>query len=340
MKRLFCAFLIFTLLCAPTLSACNLETNSPNNGTDSTSDTLNVDNATSDTVDDSVQADSANSGTSQNSSCNHVPVTDAAVPATCKSTGLTEGSHCSLCNKILVKQNIVPKTNNHAFVVTYEGQYSHKCSVCSKHFLAYGNADGSISGGNNNVKYYVAETSEGSEKYEIVIFGKGNMPDFSENPLWYDYLPHTVKIMVDSGITSIGKHTFYYNETTNTNCTFVISDTVKTIKSYAIKLKIQALTLGKGVTNIEPDGLDLGDKTIKSVYVPKSVKSLGVESLGNGTWFYEGSLEDFYKIKMRIYNNETTVKSYINGLDEDFISGYIHIYINAKSINDRSNYWR
>ena len=38
----------------------------------------------------------------------HTPVADAAVPATCKDTGLTEGSHCSVCNKILVEQTIAP----------------------------------------------------------------------------------------------------------------------------------------------------------------------------------------------------------------------------------------
>lgn len=68
-----------------------------------------------------------------------------------------------------------------------------------------------------------------------------------------------------------------------------------------------------------------------SVY-PKSI------SLKIGTWFYEGSLEDFYKIKMWIYNKETTVKSYIGGLDEDYISSNIYIYANAKNINDRTNH--
>ena len=43
----------------------------------------------------------------------HTPVTDAAVAATCKNTGLTEGSHCSVCNKVFVAQTIVPKTEDH-----------------------------------------------------------------------------------------------------------------------------------------------------------------------------------------------------------------------------------
>lgn len=37
----------------------------------------------------------------------HKEVVDAAVPATCTATGLTEGKHCSTCNAVLVKQEIV-----------------------------------------------------------------------------------------------------------------------------------------------------------------------------------------------------------------------------------------
>ena len=38
----------------------------------------------------------------------HIEVTDKAVSATCEGTGLTQGSHCSTCNKVLVKQEVIP----------------------------------------------------------------------------------------------------------------------------------------------------------------------------------------------------------------------------------------
>ena len=38
----------------------------------------------------------------------HTPVTDAEIPATETTDGLTEGSHCSVCEKVLVEQTVIP----------------------------------------------------------------------------------------------------------------------------------------------------------------------------------------------------------------------------------------
>ena len=49
----------------------------------------------------------------------HMPVVDEAVPATYTSTGLTEGSHCDVCQKVLVKQEIVPILQRNEWSITY-----------------------------------------------------------------------------------------------------------------------------------------------------------------------------------------------------------------------------
>lgn len=70
----------------------------------------------------------------------HTEVADAAIAPTCTIDGLTAGSHCSVCNKILVAQLVVPATG-HTEVRTegkdatcYEDGYTSgiSCSVCDE----------------------------------------------------------------------------------------------------------------------------------------------------------------------------------------------------------------
>lgn len=71
-------------------------------------------------------------------------VRDVAVAPTCTETGLTEGSHCGDCNKILIAQEVVSSTNHTevidpavAATCTETGltEGSH-CSVCNKILVA------------------------------------------------------------------------------------------------------------------------------------------------------------------------------------------------------------
>ena len=70
----------------------------------------------------------------------HTEVKDKAVEATCEKDGLTEGSHCSVCKKVLKAQETIPstghkfgawKTTHPADVFSVEKQ-SRSCSECGK----------------------------------------------------------------------------------------------------------------------------------------------------------------------------------------------------------------
>ena len=74
----------------------------------------------------------------------HTEVIDAAVAPTCTATGLTQGKHCSVCNAVLVAQNVVPALG-HTEVVdgavaptcTATGLTEGKhCSVCNEVLVA------------------------------------------------------------------------------------------------------------------------------------------------------------------------------------------------------------
>jgi len=69
-------------------------------------------------------------------------VIDAAVPATCTETGLTEGKHCSVCAKVLVAQTVTPALgHSYAAVVTEPtctagGFTTYTCAACGDRYTA------------------------------------------------------------------------------------------------------------------------------------------------------------------------------------------------------------
>ena len=71
----------------------------------------------------------------------HSPVTDAAVAPTCTKTGLTEGSHCSVCNAVIKAQTTVP-TISHSYTskvttaatCTKAGVRTYTCTACGNSY--------------------------------------------------------------------------------------------------------------------------------------------------------------------------------------------------------------
>lgn len=72
--------------------------------------------------------------------CEHEKVADTGYPATCTQSGLTDGAHCSLCNKVLVAQKEIPATGHTEVAVqpveatcTANGNTEgKKCSTCNE----------------------------------------------------------------------------------------------------------------------------------------------------------------------------------------------------------------
>ena len=68
----------------------------------------------------------------------HVEVVDAAVAPTCCNTGLTEGSHCSVCDAVIVAREELPATGEHNYVAgetveptcTADGYTVYTCPDC------------------------------------------------------------------------------------------------------------------------------------------------------------------------------------------------------------------
>ena len=61
----------------------------------------------------------------------HKTVIDAAVSATCQSTGLTEGAHCTECSEVIIPQQIIPALH-HRF------EDRNVCTMCGNEFSSDG----------------------------------------------------------------------------------------------------------------------------------------------------------------------------------------------------------
>ncbi|MBQ6698607.1 MAG: hypothetical protein IJN09_06145, partial [Oscillospiraceae bacterium] len=76
----------------------------------------------------------------------HTVVIDAAVEATYESEGLTEGSHCSVCEKVLVAQVVIPPLEKDEYSITYEiangEDYIGSAAVYNPNPATYATQDG------------------------------------------------------------------------------------------------------------------------------------------------------------------------------------------------------
>lgn len=124
----------------------------------------------------------------------HTEVIDPEVAATCNTSGLTEGSHCSICNTAIVAQDLVPATGEHNYVDTV-------CQNC-----------GSIGGSCGETLIWEFDTATGN----LTISGSGSMTDFSYSSTgsfvsipWSGICEKIISVTIEDGVADIGNFAFY-----------------------------------------------------------------------------------------------------------------------------------
>ena len=167
----------------------------------------------------------------------HTEIVDAKVEASCTTTGLTEGKHCSGCNKIFVEQELIPLMDHN---------YINKiCSVCNAMKPSEG------------LKYTLL--NDGT--YEVS--GIGTCTDANIIiPSFYNGVP----------VTSVGQEAFYYNSKITD---VFIPEGITNIGMWAFRgcNKIKNVTLPSSVVSIGESAF-YNNSGIENMYYQGTLQSL------------------------------------------------------------------
>ena len=253
----------------------------------------------------------------------HAIVADIAVSATCKDTGLTEGSHCSVCNKVLVAQTVIPKTEDHTPITdaaiaascknTGLTEGSH-CSVCNKVLVAQTVvAKKPHTYGSWQVLIEPTETQEGLRHkvctactYEIteVIPSINESAPSEQNAILFELRNNEYWVTgVESGtdpiliipstyqgkpVVGISANSFYKNTVLEE---VVIPESVKTCEDYAFYecTSLKRVVLPDGIKAI-PSGMFSGCDQLAEINLPDSIQSIGTQAFSSCTKLNLGSL--------------------------------------------------
>ena len=190
---------------------------------------------------------------------NHTLVTDSAVAATCKTTGLTEGSHCSECGFVLFQQVETPIIDHFAedWIIdkeatkTEDGSRHGVCIMCGQMVEEVLYATGSIGLayiGNGDGTCFVSGIGSCTDD-EIII------PRYIEKNL----------------VTGIGGHAF---EDVKSLRSVLIPDSVIDIGAFAFaQTSLTNISIPDSVTNIG-SGAFSGCESLTDVVLSNSIESL------------------------------------------------------------------
>jgi len=214
-------------------------------------------------------------------SLGHTPISDSAIESTCSMTGLTEGSHCSVCDTVIVAQEVVAKKAHipsdwitDAQATYVENGSRHKiCLVC----------DDTLE--NEIIPSILKYTLLSNDTYEVSGFGGCEYADVVI-PSEYNGKP----------ITIIGMHAF-----ANTNIkTIVLPDTIIGIGLFAFGncCQLENIVLSKNIKTIDPGAFDNCNKIVERV--TKNITTDVIWGLDKKIYVIDTSIQTKQSTKLEI----------------------------------------
>ena len=203
----------------------------------------------------------------------HTSVIDEAVPSNCLQTGLTEGSHCSVCETVILAQTETPAGAH---------SYENKTCICGRDVADEAIAtydlskdqDGSIIGYLTNVnsgqKLYILGTGE-MKNYSNITSAGHTLTPFKQNK-------DITEVYIGEGITSIGDYLFYY--CSNLRIVNVPQDITYIGSHSFLYCSLTKIALPNGLIKIGSDAFN-GNSRLTNVIFPKSLEYIGDSAFVN-----------------------------------------------------------
>ena len=192
----------------------------------------------------------------------HTEVIDAAVPATCSTTGLTEGKHCSVCDAVIVAQRTVAMVD-HDYV-------NYICRVCGA--TAYSKGLEYISKGDGTCYVFGIGTCTDTDIVIPPVSPDGEtVVEIGSNAFAQAYRITSITIL--DGVTTIGENAFY--DCPNLT-SVIIPDTVTSICGGAFWncKHLTDITIPDSVTSLA-GGVFAGCSSLTSMTIPDGVTFIG-----------------------------------------------------------------
>lgn len=200
----------------------------------------------------------------------HTEITDAAIPATCTSEGKTEGKHCSICNIVLVNQEIVPMLE-HNYV-------NRTCSVCN-----YFNASEGLSYSLSTDGTYYSVSGLGSCTDENIFIPSSyqGLPVANIGYAAFMDCTNILSVTIPESVTYIEGCAFY-------NCTNITSISIPnsvTCIEYSAFCNCSSLTsinIPDSITRLW-DYTFRGCTSLTSIILPESITTIDYEAFDSCT---------------------------------------------------------
>ena len=247
----------------------------------------------------------------------HIVVTDAAVEATCTSTGLTEGKHCSECGEILIRQITVAATgHDYSSVVTaptatQQGYTTHTCNTCGDTYVdSYVSAVGSVglayTVNSDNLTCTVTGIGECTDTEIVIPEVIDGYTVTAIGSYAFSWCDNVTGIIIPDSVTSIGEYALSYctslesitlpfvgaeiDGTSNTHFGYIFgASSYYYNKSYVpATLKMVVITGGAIIDNYA----FWGCSSLTEINIPDGVTSIGSDAFYNCSSLTEINIPD------------------------------------------------